>query len=75
MAVGRGVVVDVRADDRIRAASAPFAMGKFALEGLELMQALGNWEKGILIQRCIDVFSELQLQTESKLSWHMGAFL
>jgi hypothetical protein len=33
MAVGRGVVVDVRTDDRIRAASAPFAMGKFALRG------------------------------------------
>jgi hypothetical protein len=34
MADGRGVVVDVRADDRMRAASAPFAMGKFALRGL-----------------------------------------
>jgi hypothetical protein len=45
MAVGRNVVVDVRADDRIRAASAPFAMGKFALRGLELMQALCNWGK------------------------------
>jgi hypothetical protein len=30
MADGRGVVVDIRADDRIRAASAPFTMGKFA---------------------------------------------
>jgi hypothetical protein len=34
MADGCGVVVDVRADDRMRAASAPFAMGKFALRGL-----------------------------------------
>src|ERR1022692_3179710 len=34
MADGRGVVVDVRADGRMRAASAPFAMGKFALRGL-----------------------------------------
>jgi kynureninase len=30
MADGRGVVVDVRADDRMRAASTPFAMGRFA---------------------------------------------
>jgi hypothetical protein len=51
-----------------RWASSPF-------EGLELIQALGNWEKGILIQRCIDVFSALQFQMESKLSWRMGAIL
>jgi hypothetical protein len=34
MADGSGVVVDVCADDRMRAGSAPFAMGKFALRGL-----------------------------------------
>ena len=34
MADGRSVVADVRADDRMRAASAPFATGKVALRWL-----------------------------------------